>query len=110
MTCRRPLSTCEGVVGVIVQASTPARVGEFDNRTNRRQRGRSIVFELHIVRLEGVREWGLVGIPFVQGKASMAGKDKGGRASKKPAAKSAKEKRQAKRDKKAAHSHSGLVP
>jgi hypothetical protein len=31
----------------------------------------------------------------------MAGKDKGGRAAKKPAAKSTKEKRQAKKDKKA---------
>lgn len=34
-------------------------------------------------------------------EAIMAGKDKGGRASKTPAAKSAKEKRQSKKDKKA---------
>mgnify|MGYP001813719654 CR=1 FL=1 len=40
----------------------------------------------------------------------MAGKDKGGRNSKTPAAKTAKEKRQAKKDKKAAQSKSGLVP
>lgn len=36
----------------------------------------------------------------------MAGKDKGGRSTKTPAAKSAKEKRQAKRDKKAGKSNS----
>lgn len=36
-----------------------------------------------------------------RGKAIMAGKDKGGRASKTPAAKTAKEKRQSKKDKKA---------
>lgn len=43
----------------------------------------------------------------------MAGKDKGGRHSKKPAAKTAKEKRQAKRDKKehkAAQPQPGLGP
>ena len=39
------------------------------------------------------------------GKANMAGKDKGGRASKTPAAKSAKEKRQAKKNKKAGNSN-----
>ena len=39
----------------------------------------------------------------------MAGKGKGGRNSKTPAAKTAKEKRQAKKDKKAAQSESGLV-
>jgi hypothetical protein len=36
------------------------------------------------------------------GEATMAGKDKGGRAKKTPPSKTAKEKRQAKRDKKAA--------
>ena len=36
------------------------------------------------------------------GEFTMAGKDKGGRASKTPASKTAKEKRQAKKDKKAA--------
>jgi hypothetical protein len=40
----------------------------------------------------------------------MASKDKGGRNSKTPAAKSAKEKRQSKKDKKAAKSKAGLVP
>ena len=40
----------------------------------------------------------------------MAGKDKGGRNQKTPAAKTAKEKRQAKREKKAAKSSSGLLP
>ena len=39
----------------------------------------------------------------------MAGKDKGGRSSKTPASKTAKEKRQAKRDKKAGKSNSGLL-
>ena len=39
----------------------------------------------------------------------MAGKDKGGRASKTPAAKTAKEKRQAKKEKKAAKANTGLV-
>ena len=38
----------------------------------------------------------------------MAGKDKGGRSSKTPAAKTAKEKRQSKKDKKAAKSNPGL--
>ena len=41
------------------------------------------------------------------GETNMAGKDKGGRASKTPASKTAKEKRQAKKDKKAAK---GSIP
>lgn len=40
----------------------------------------------------------------------MAGKDKGGRNSKTPAVKTAKEKRQAKKDKKATQPKQGLVP
>ena len=40
----------------------------------------------------------------------MAGKDKGGRARKTPAAKSAKEKRQSKREKKASKSKEGPMP
>ena len=40
----------------------------------------------------------------------MAGKDKGGRNKKTPAAKTAKEKRQAKREKKATKSSSALLP
>lgn len=40
----------------------------------------------------------------------MAGKDKGGRSAKTPAAKTAKEKRRAKREKKASKAKSGLVP
>lgn len=40
----------------------------------------------------------------------MASKDKGGRSTKTPAAKTAKEKRQAKKDKKAARSQTGLMP
>ena len=39
----------------------------------------------------------------------MAGKDKGGRAAKTPATKSAKEKRNAKREKKAGKSKTGLT-
>ena len=39
----------------------------------------------------------------------MASKDKGGRATKTPAAKSAKEKRQAKKNKKAGKSNTGLT-
>jgi hypothetical protein len=57
-----------------------------------------------------VGEWILVGFQSGQGKAAMASKDKGGRNSKTPAAKSAKEKRQSKKDKKAAKSKAGLVP
>ena len=41
------------------------------------------------------------------GEVVMAGKDKGGRSSKTPASKTAKEKRQAKKDKKAAK---GTIP
>jgi hypothetical protein len=40
----------------------------------------------------------------------MASKDKGGRSSKTPASKTAKEKRQSKRSKKAAKSNPGLTP
>ena len=57
---------------------------------------------------QGVGWWGLVGIQLDRGEASMAGKDKGGRSSKTPAAKTAKEKRQAKKDKKS--SKDGLLP
>jgi hypothetical protein len=57
-----------------------------------------------------VREWTLVGIQPDRGKANMAGKDKGGRSAKTPATKSAKEKRQSKRDKKTAKTHAGLMP
>jgi hypothetical protein len=39
----------------------------------------------------------------------MAGKDKGGRSSKTPATKTAKEKRKSKKDKKAAKDNSGLM-
>ncbi|MFT7475986.1 MAG: hypothetical protein ACI81L_002932 [Verrucomicrobiales bacterium] len=46
----------------------------------------------------------LIGVQFGRGEAYMAGKDKGGRASKTPATKSAKEKRQDKKDKKAGKS------
>jgi sulfite reductase beta subunit-like hemoprotein len=49
-----------------------------------------------------VGEWCLVGVPPDQGKAIMAGKDKGGRASKTPATKTAKEKKKSKNEKKAA--------
>ena len=49
----------------------------------------------------GVGEWTLTGVQFGQREATMAGKDKGGRAAKTPATKSAKEKRQEKKDKKA---------
>jgi len=48
-----------------------------------------------------------LGFPLGWGKAIMAGKDKGGRSSKTPASKTAKEKRQAKKDKKAAK---GTIP
>jgi hypothetical protein len=57
-----------------------------------------------------VGKWTLVGFQSGQREADMAGKDKGGRSSKTPAAKSAKEKRQSKRDKKAAKSKAGLMP
>ena len=57
---------------------------------------------------QSVREWSLIHTPWLQREASMAGKDKGGRAAKTPASKSAKEKRQDKRDKKAGKS-SGLI-
>ncbi|MEZ5246976.1 MAG: hypothetical protein R2707_17925 [Acidimicrobiales bacterium] len=40
----------------------------------------------------------------------MAGKDKGGRSAKTPAAKTAKEKRKSKKDKKAGKDNSGLMP
>lgn len=56
-----------------------------------------------------MREWTLVGVQSGRGEANMAGKDKGGRASKTPAAKSAKEKRQSKKDKKASKSNTGVV-
>ena len=55
-------------------------------------------------------EWILVGFQSGQREADMASKDKGGRSTKTPAAKSAKEKRQSKKDKKAAKSKAGLVP
>jgi hypothetical protein len=54
-----------------------------------------------------VRKWILAGVQSGQREANMAGKDKGGRSSKTPAAKSAKEKRQSKKDKKAAKSKEG---
>ena len=57
----------------------------------------------------GVRGWVLVGVRSGRGEAEMAGKDKGGRSAKTPASKTAKEKRQAKRDKKASKAKSGLV-
>ncbi len=50
----------------------------------------------------GVGQWSLIGVRFDQREANMAGKDKGGRAAKTPATKSAKEKRKSKKDKKAA--------
>jgi hypothetical protein len=43
------------------------------------------------------------------GEAKMAGKDKGGRSSKTPAAKSAKEKRASKKEKKASKSGSSIT-
>lgn len=55
-------------------------------------------------------EWTLVGIQLDRGEADVASKDKGGRSTKTPAAKSAKEKRQSKKDKKAAKSRAGLMP
>ncbi len=61
-------------------------------------------------RANGVRGWGLVGIQLDRREAIMAGKDKGGRSTKTPAAKSAKEKRQAKKDKKAAKADQGRMP
>ena len=54
-------------------------------------------------------EWSLVGFQSDQGEVDMASKDKGGRATKTPAAKSAKEKRQAKKNKKAGKSSTGLT-
>ncbi len=54
--------------------------------------------------------WTLVDVPCGRGEAYMAGKDKGGRAAKTPATKSVKEKRQAKKDKKAGKSAGGLLP
>jgi hypothetical protein len=57
-----------------------------------------------------VGEWILVAFQSGRGEADMASKDKGGRSTKTPAAKSAKEKRQSKKDKKAAKSKAGLVP
>lgn len=56
-----------------------------------------------------MREWTLVDVASDQGKANMAGKDKGGRSAKTPAAKTAKEKRRSKNDKKAAKANTGLV-
>lgn len=56
-----------------------------------------------------MREWTLVGIQFARGEADMASKDKGGRSTKTAAAKSPKEKRQSKRDKKADKSRIGLT-
>lgn len=55
----------------------------------------------------GVGEWSLAGVQSGQREANMAGKDKGGRSAKTPAAKSAKEKRQSKKDKKAGKSKNG---
>lgn len=55
-------------------------------------------------------EWTLVGFESGRGEADMASKDKGGRSTKTAATKSAKEKRQFKRDKKATKSKTGLVP
>lgn len=57
-----------------------------------------------------MEEWILIGFQPGRGEADMASKDKGGRSTKTPATKSAKEKRQSKRDKKAAKSKAGLVP
>ena len=57
-----------------------------------------------------VGQWSLIGVQSGQREASMAGKDKGGRNSKTPAAKTAKEKRQSKKDKKAAKARTGLTP
>lgn len=65
---------------------------------------------VRLARPGSVREWGLVDASLDRRKANMAGKDKGGRSSKTPAAKTAKEKRQAKRDKKTGESTTGLVP
>ena len=48
-----------------------------------------------------MRGWILVGIQPDRREVIMAGKDKGGRAAKTPAAKTAKEKRQGKKEKKA---------
>ncbi len=53
--------------------------------------------------------WTLVDVPCDQREATMAGKDKGGRSSKTPAAKTAKEKRQAKKDKKSGKTNTGLT-
>lgn len=52
---------------------------------------------------------GLFGFQSEQREAIMAGKDKGGRNSKTPAATTKKEKRQAKRDKKAGKSQDGPI-
>ena len=54
-------------------------------------------------------EWILAGFQSGQGEADMASKDKGGRSTKTPASKSAKEKRQSKKDKKAAKSNASLI-
>lgn len=51
----------------------------------------------------------LIGFQTDQGEVDMASKDKGGRAAKTPASKSAKEKRQAKKNKKAGKSSTGLT-
>lgn len=51
----------------------------------------------------------LVGFQFGQREAIMAGKDKGGRSSKTPAATTKKEKRKAKRDKKAGKSQDSPI-
>ena len=51
----------------------------------------------------------LFGFQSDQREAIMAGKDKGGRSSKTPAATTKKEKRQAKRDKKAGKSQDGPI-
>ena len=56
-----------------------------------------------------VGQWTLVGVQPGWGEAIMAGKDKGGRASKTPAAKSPKEKRESKRAKKSAKESHGRV-
>jgi len=52
---------------------------------------------------------GLFGFQPDQREAIMAGKDKGGRSSKTPPATTKKEKRQAKRDKKAGKSQDGPI-
>ena len=71
---------------------------------------RKVVTSTASTNMPRVGQWSLIGVQSGQREASMAGKDKGGRNSKTPAAKTAKEKRQSKKDKKAAKARTGLTP